>query len=79
MDAEKGACLGAVIVPSDPSLRRVRHLQGRDILALRQRLLPIFPKGSVPKRYRFVDELPRNAQGKILAAELKRLFNGDDS
>ena len=43
-------------------------------LDLRQKLLPIFPKGTVPKKYRFVHELPRNAQGKILASELVRLF-----
>ena len=43
-------------------------------LDLRQKLLPIFPKGTVPKKYRFVRELPRNAQGKIQASELARLF-----
>lgn len=43
-------------------------------MSLRTKLLPIFPKGTVPRKYRFVHELPHNAQGKILMRELARLF-----
>ena len=43
-------------------------------LALRQKLLPIFPKGTVPKKYRFVHELPRNAQGKVLASSIRQIL-----
>lgn len=46
----------------------------RSPLELRRMLLPVFPKGTVPKRFRFVAELPRNAQGKILAGEIERLL-----
>ena len=46
----------------------------RRALALRQELLPIFPKGTVPKKYRFVHELPRNAQGKVLASAIKKIL-----
>ena len=50
---------------------------GAKILALRKRLIPIFPKGSVPKRYRFVSELPRNAQGKVQVSALRDLMAHD--
>lgn len=70
LDGEKGPFLGAVIV----SPAHVGNANAQAMLALRKKLLPIFPKGAVPKRYRFVRELPRNAQGKVLAAELRKLF-----
>ena len=69
IDGEKGPCLGAAIVSHDSSGSPAKR-----ILALRKRLLPVFPKGTVPKRYRFVDELPRNAQGKIQVSALRELF-----
>ena len=70
---EHGDFLGAVVVPRDrPSDDEARR---QAALELRRLLLPIFPKGTVPKRYRFVDELPRNPQGKVRAAELKELFS----
>ena len=43
-------------------------------LALRQKLLPIFPKGTVPKKYRFVHELPRNPQGKVLMSAIRAIL-----
>lgn len=71
LDGEKGPCLGAVVVPSGgaPTGRDPRAM-----LELRRRLAPVFPKGTVPKRFRFVGELPRNAQGKVQAAALRALF-----
>jgi len=61
-----GDCLGCVLAGGEP----------RSPLELRRLLLPVFPKGTVPKRFRFVPELPRNAQGKVVAAEVERLLDG---
>ena len=72
LDGEKSPFLGAVIV----SPAHVGDADARTVLAMRKRLLPVFPKGTVPKRYRFVRELPRNAQGKVLAADLREMFAG---
>lgn len=71
LEGEKGACIGAVLVPSDP--RFVSH-DPKSILETRRMLGPIFPKGAVPKRFRFVPEIPRNPQGKVLVSELKKLL-----
>ena len=71
LDGEKGPCLGAVVVMSDG---RPADPSPQTILALRKRLMPLFPRGAVPKRYRFVSELPRNAQGKVRVAALRALF-----
>ena len=43
-------------------------------LELRAKLLPVFPKGTVPRRFRVVPELPRNAQGKVVAADVAKLL-----
>ena len=78
LEGPHGTYLGLVVVaaagnrgngrlaPCKPSHNRA--------LALRQRLLPIFPKGTVPKKYRFVHELPRNAQGKVLASAIRKIL-----
>ena len=67
-----GDFLGAVVVtakmPADEEEKRLSSLD------LRKRLLPLFPKGAVPKKYRFVETLPRNPQGKVTSAELANLF-----
>ncbi len=72
LDGRYGAELGAVVVLAEG----VDIAPGKKALALalRQRLLPLFPKGTVPKKYRFVHELPRNAQGKVQAAKLREAF-----
>ena len=75
LDGPHGPYLGAVVVP-DLWGRSPRDLHKRTLaLELRRKLLPVFPKGTVPKKYRFVRELPRNAQGKVLASELGRIFD----
>ena len=71
LDGAKGPYLGVAVVmsgglPTAPAPQVV--------LALRRRLTSFFPKGTVPKRYRFVAELPRNAQGKVRVAALRALF-----
>ncbi|MBO7483401.1 MAG: acyl-CoA synthetase [Kiritimatiellae bacterium] len=64
VQGERGPCIGCVIAAPGP-LRAID---------LRKRLLPVFPKGTVPKRYRVVRELPRNAQGKVVASEIVRML-----
>lgn len=63
-----GEFLGCVL--AKPSLTAPRTP-----LELRKMLLPVFPKGTVPKRFRIVEELPRNEQGKVLAADVSRLLD----
>ena len=43
-------------------------------LELRARLLKVFPKGTVPRKFRFVEALPRNSQGKVLSHDVAALF-----
>ena len=71
LEGEKGAYLGAVVVLNATRDAASSETPGAKILALRKRLIPLFPKGTVPKRYRFVSELPRNAQGKIQVSALR--------
>ena len=71
LEGEKGPYLGAVIAMEDSRL--VSH-DAKSIFEMRRRLGPIFPKGALPKRYRFVKELPRNPQGKVLVSEIKELL-----
>ena len=74
LEGPHGPCLGAVVV-LDLAGRAPSELRKRTLaLDLRKRLLPVFPKGTVPRKYRFVHELPRNAQGKIRVSELKRML-----
>lgn len=58
-----GDCLGLVLVGVE-----------EPPLAVRRKLLPIFPHGTVPKRFRFVADLPRNPQGKVLNNEIVQMF-----
>ena len=74
LDGPHGAQLGAVVALAANAPFVGKRAAAR---ALRSRLLPIFPRGTAPKRYRFVFELPRNAQGKIRAEELRRILKSD--
>lgn len=74
LEGRHGTCLGAVVACDDVPGEETK---GARVLALRRDLVPIFPKGTVPKRFRFVPELPRNAQGKVLAAKLREMFDGE--
>lgn len=72
LEGEKGPYLGVAVVCSG----EISQLSGSQaVLALRKRLLPMFPKGAAPKRYRFVDEIPRNAQGKVLVSALREMMS----
>jgi len=64
LNGERGPFLGCVVAGGDPV----------PALEMRKRLLPAFPKGTVPRKFRFVRALPRNAQGKVLASEIARLL-----
>ena len=74
LDGEKGAHLGAVVVTNKASFK---NRDAKSVLEMRKQLIAIFPKGTVPRRYRFVSELPRNPQGKVLSAELEKMFSAD--
>ncbi len=67
LEGERGAYLGAVLVSQKPY----------SSLELRKLLLPVFPKGTVPKKFRFVAELPRNPQGKVVKADIVNLLEGE--
>lgn len=73
LDGPHGPYLGALVVLD---LSAVDVAAGKRALAraLRRRLLAVFPKGTAPKRYRFVSEIPRNAQGKVQAAAVAHLL-----
>ena len=60
----RGDCLGCLLVAGADGARRTP-------LELRRLLLPVFPKGTVPKRFRYVYAMPRNPQGKVRAAAVK--------
>jgi acyl-coenzyme A synthetase/AMP-(fatty) acid ligase len=77
LEGEKGSYLGAVVVLDATRDVASSETPGAKILALRKRLIPLFPKGTVPKRYRFVVELPRNAQGKVQVSSLRDLLAHD--
>ncbi len=79
LEGPHGTYLGLVAVPDREGRSLLRpHEEAPSFpkrsLALRQKLLPIFPKGTVPKKYRFVHELPRNAQGKVQAAAIREIL-----
>lgn len=72
LEGPRGPYLGAVVVLDGA----VDVSAGKRALAraLRARLQAVFPKGTAPRRYRFVHELPRNAQGKVQAAAVRRVL-----
>lgn len=73
LDGPHGPSLGAVVVLTDAAAAAA--ISKRKLAwALRTELAPIFPRGTVPRKYRFVHELPRNAQGKVQTGALKKEF-----
>ena len=74
VEGAHGPVLGAVIVPRK-GWTDLKTLGKRACArALRAQCLPLFPKGAVPRKYRFVRELPRNAQGKVQAAAIQEIL-----
>ncbi len=64
LESERGPFLAALLVAGEDG-------KTRSALELRAMMLGAFPKGTVPKRFRYAQELPRNAQGKVVAAEVR--------
>ena len=63
LDGEHGAFLGLLVAGEE-----------RNPLEMRKLLLPIFPRGTLPRKFRFVAEIPKNPQGKVLACEIAKMF-----
>ncbi len=74
IDGPHGTVLGAVVVLA-PGV----DFPGKRAFArsLRTRLMQMFPLATAPRKFRFVYELPRNAQGKVRAEELRRILASD--
>ena len=69
-----GPVLGAVVVPRKgwTGLKAFgKHACAR---ALRAQCLSLFPTGTVPRKYRFVRELPCNPQGKVQASAVREIL-----
>ena len=62
--------LGVVEGPYGPTLGKRACAR-----ALRAKCQQFFPKGAVPRKYRFVHALPRNAQGKVQASAIQEILN----
>lgn len=70
-----GARLGAVIVPTPAGWSGLSELGRREIvLMLRRHLSQSFETVLLPRRYRFVSELPTSDRGKVTVAALRALF-----
>ena len=75
MEGPHGDVLGAVVVP-ERGWTDLKTLGKRACArALRAKCQQFFPKGAVPRKYRFVRELPRNAQGKVQASAIREILD----
>lgn len=70
LQGEHGPYLGLVVVEGGQSPLEA----GVKSIKMRQLLLPIFPKGTVPKKFRFVEAIPKNPQGKVVFSEIAQMF-----
>lgn len=71
VEGAHGPVLGAVVVPRK-DWTDLKTLGKRACArALRAQCQPFFPKGAVPRKFRFVRELPRNTQGKVQASAIQ--------
>ena len=74
VEGAHGPVLGAVVVPRK-GWTDLKTLGKRACArALRAQCQPFFPKGAVPRKFRFVRELPRNAQGKVQASAIQEIL-----
>jgi len=68
--------LGVVVVPTREGAAALEKQGARAIgEALRKHLAPHFDPTLIPKRFRFVKELPLSERGKIVSQELVQLFS----
>ena len=70
LSGRRGDTLGLLLVAGEGRARE-------NALELRQRFLDVFPRGTVPKRFRYVRALPRNPQGKVRTDEVVRLLESE--
>lgn len=63
LEGDHGAYLGLMVAGAE-----------RGPLEMRKLLLPVFPRGTLPRKFRFVVEIPKNPQGKVLACEIAKMF-----
>ena len=77
LEREGATRVGAAVVP-DESAWQMLHAEGRRSLTklLTEHLAPDFDRVLLPRAWRFVPSLPRNAQGKLPEAALRSLFEG---
>ena len=67
--------LAAVVVLSEAGFELLLHQGRRGLVSeLRERLGAVHPAHEVPRRYRFVHELPQNSQGKTTLVALSQEF-----
>lgn len=68
--------LGVVLVPTQEGAAELERLGPRGFgQALRKHLAPHFDETLLPKRFRFVKELPISERGKVISQELVQLFS----
>ncbi len=63
---EWGELVVAVIIANDPNI---------DLKALNTWMREKMPAYKTPRQYKIIDELPRNAMGKVTKNDLKKIFN----
>ncbi len=74
VEGPHGPSLGAVVVPRK-DWTDLKTLGKRACArALRAKCQQFFPRGAVPRKYRFVHALPRNAQGKVQASAIQEML-----
>jgi acyl-coenzyme A synthetase/AMP-(fatty) acid ligase len=67
--------LGAAVVPTREGAAALQRLGARAMgEALRRHLAPAFDATLLPKRFRFVKELPMSERGKVVPQALAQLF-----
>lgn len=78
LQGEHGAYLGLVVAEGGQSpLAKGGQTPlnaGATSITMRRLMLPIFPKGTVPKKFRFVESIPKNPQGKVVFSEIEKMF-----
>jgi hypothetical protein len=74
LQGTRGPVLGAVVALAHGAPFPGKRAAAR---ALREKLGAFFPKGTAPRKYRFVYALPRNAQGKIRREEVEKILLSD--
>lgn len=70
--------LAAIVVLSSSGQQQLTQLGKISFVRqLRHRLAEHFDRVAIPRKWRFVTEIPRNAQGKKVEAELRELFKSN--